>query len=194
MGRPSAYTEAVALTVAMRIMLGESLASIGRDTAMPAESTMLAWAADPEHPFSEYYARACEGRGITYGERVAEIGMAVAAGKIDPRAGAVAIDALKWAAARMARRRFGDKMDPAALVQGGVGVLAIPIAPGSMAEWLALEDGAAASDLAAREAADAGAHAPGGSGPSVAAADGTLVIERGPRRRAPGGGHGVVRA
>ncbi len=77
---------------------------------MPDWSTIWKWnKTDPD--FARMFAEAKEQRGNYYGEKVAEISLGVLTGKIkDSNAARVAIDGLKWTAARMAAKNFGDRM------------------------------------------------------------------------------------
>jgi len=93
-----------------RISEGRSQSSVCRDEDMPAWVTIWTWAKeDPK--FAAAFAEAKEQRGNYYGEKVAEIAMAVLSGKLkDSNSARVAIDGLKWSAARMASKNFGDRM------------------------------------------------------------------------------------
>ena len=77
---------------------------------MPDWSTIWKWnKTDPD--FARMFAEAKEQRGNYYGEKVAEISLGVLTGKIkDSNAARVAIDGLKWSAARMAPKAYGDRM------------------------------------------------------------------------------------
>ena len=57
-GRPSHFTQALADTICTRLASGESLRSICRDEAFPAESTVRSWVVDDHKGFSAQYARA----------------------------------------------------------------------------------------------------------------------------------------
>lgn len=59
-GRPPKYTEDMGRDICALHGEGWSLARIAEIDGMPAKSTMMAWAADPDHPFSDRYVRACE--------------------------------------------------------------------------------------------------------------------------------------
>lgn len=56
------------------------------------------------------YARARECRGVVHGDDIAEMGEKVVRGEIPPDVARVALDAMKWAAARMAPKFCGDKV------------------------------------------------------------------------------------
>lgn len=54
------------------------------------------------------YARAREARGMAQGEAVADLGSQVLSGVYPPDVARVALDAMKWSAARMAPKFYGD--------------------------------------------------------------------------------------
>lgn len=56
------------------------------------------------------YARARECRGVVHGDDIAELGDKVVRGELQPDVARVALDAMKWAAARMAPKFCGDKV------------------------------------------------------------------------------------
>jgi hypothetical protein len=72
--------------------------------------TVIRWCnADPE--FQEVYDRARAARGDRYGEEVATIAEKVLSGELDANVARVAGDLLKWSAARMAPRYYGDRIE-----------------------------------------------------------------------------------
>ena len=77
---------------------------------MPAESTVYKWLAEGG-AFSERYARAREQQADLYADEIIEI-----ADACEPEAAAVAkakarIDARKWLAARLAPKKYGDRVN-----------------------------------------------------------------------------------
>lgn len=54
------------------------------------------------------YTRAREARGMAQGEAVADLGSQVLSGVYPPDVARVALDAMKWSAARMAPKVYGD--------------------------------------------------------------------------------------
>ena len=93
-----------------RISEGRSQASVCRDADMPDWATVWRWTKQ-DADFAAAFADAKEQRGNLYGEKVAEIALALLAGKLpDSNAARVAMDGLKWSAARMASKNFGDRM------------------------------------------------------------------------------------
>ena len=77
------------------------------------DSDMPAWRVVSEKlnrdaDFASRYAMAMENRGQVYADKIAEIIDKVIEGKIDPNAGRVAIDGLKWTSSKLAPRKYGD--------------------------------------------------------------------------------------
>lgn len=109
-GRPTKYTPELAEEICERLADGASLRSICRDDRMPDASAVVRWALDPEHPFSQQYARAREAQGYAIAERILDLCEAVQGESgIDAQRAKVAIDGYKWAAGRMAPKAYGDK-------------------------------------------------------------------------------------
>ena len=90
---------------------GRSAAQACKLEGMPTSKTVGEWVkSDPE--FARLYEIAKEERGNYYGELVAEISLAGLQGKYkDSAMLRAAIDGLKWTAARMAPKAFGDRME-----------------------------------------------------------------------------------
>lgn len=58
-GRPTKYTEKLALDICEKIASGRSLRSISKEKGMPSVSTVMRWLLDPERQaFWEHYAKA----------------------------------------------------------------------------------------------------------------------------------------
>lgn len=92
---------------------GRSCAQACRQDGMPSSKTIQNWAlTDAE--FARRYEEAKQDRGNYYGELVAEVALAGLQGKYkDSAMLRAAIDGLKWSAARMAPKAFGDRMEVA---------------------------------------------------------------------------------
>lgn len=124
-GRPSAYSEEIARDICLRLMEGESLLAICADEAMPARSSVYLWLHENSE-FSDKYARAREVQATTFFDEVHEISDNTMLGEkrtIKPD-GAVEVvqsdmiehrrlrvDSRKWMAAKLAPRKYGDKLD-----------------------------------------------------------------------------------
>lgn len=125
-GRPSIYTDNLALEICFRLAKGESVLKICRDEDMPNADTIYTWLLDGEHKeFSENYARARNVQAEHLFDEILEIAdEALPESKAgDPkRAGAkvqaqhVRIDARKWYLSKVLPKKFGDKID---LTSGG---------------------------------------------------------------------------
>lgn len=122
-GRPSGYSEELADLICERLVEGESLASICRDEDMPRISTVYAWLRQ-KPAFLEAYTRARDDQGDTDADKIGDVQNMVLQGLVDPAAARVAIDALKWTAARRQPKKYGDKM---ALTDGDGGPLQVVV-------------------------------------------------------------------
>jgi hypothetical protein len=72
---------------------------------MPDRGTVRRWVAGNEQ-FCRQYTHAREEQGDVYAERVIEEAMAAT----DAATGRLRMDALKWAASKLAPKRYGDKV------------------------------------------------------------------------------------
>ncbi len=97
---------------------GQSLRTICQDRRMPSASTIFEWLASDER-LSDQYARARESSGLLVGEEIEEIARQVLRGEIDANAARVALDALKWTAARKAPRVYGESLKLTGQVEVG---------------------------------------------------------------------------
>lgn len=72
-GRPSAYTEEIAVEILSRMASGESVKAICDDEHMPARSTVMLWVADDREGFSDRYAKACQARAHYWADELLDI-------------------------------------------------------------------------------------------------------------------------
>ena len=125
-GQQSTYDQGVADEVCRRVAAGESLRAVCRAEGMPAESTVREWVSANES-FAAQYARARDDRAEVLFDQMFEIaddarndfmeklgddGQAVGwreNGELVRRS-ALRIDTRKWALARMAPKKFGDRL------------------------------------------------------------------------------------
>lgn len=115
-GRPSIYSEELAAEICRRLMEGESLRQICEDDAMPTRTTVHDWLANKDD-FSVQYARARELQADTYADDI--IAEADKANDKDSAAAAkVKVDARKWVASKLKPKRYGDKLDLDATIEG----------------------------------------------------------------------------
>jgi hypothetical protein len=123
MARPTDYSIEVTALICERLGLGESLRKICEDAEMPGKSTVMRWLHDHAE-FRDQYARAREAQAEYWAEEIIQISDddqhdAV----IDPETGAtkqnsefiarsrLRVDTRKWLMARMAPKKYGDKID-----------------------------------------------------------------------------------
>ena len=72
-GRPSAYSEEIAVEILSRMASGESVKAICDDEHMPARSTVMLWVADDREGFSDRYAKACQARAHYWADELLDI-------------------------------------------------------------------------------------------------------------------------
>ncbi|MFN6267157.1 MAG: hypothetical protein ACK45D_13070 [Alphaproteobacteria bacterium] len=104
-GRPSSFTQAIADEICERLAEGESLRTICNDDDMPGRSTVNRWLAENE-AFRDQYARARDVQADLYAERIVDDAMVAT----DAGLGRLRMDALKWAASKLAPKKYGDKV------------------------------------------------------------------------------------
>ncbi len=122
-GRPSLYTKALAAEICRRMAEGESLRAVCRDDAMPDKATVLRWLADKDKAeFRDQYAHARDMRADALFDEALEIadnaaddwttdgnGKAVLDHEHVQRS-RLRVDTRKWAAGKLAPKRYGDKI------------------------------------------------------------------------------------
>ena len=90
----------------LMISEGNSLRHAARELGIPVTSLYVAVSSrKPEH-----YARARDAAAELDADQVKEVAEDAIAGRVDPAAARVAIDALKWTAGKRSPRKFGDKI------------------------------------------------------------------------------------
>lgn len=72
-GRPSRYTPALGKAICKMLASGMTLIDVCRRDAMPHESVVRWWAAQPEHPFSTMYVRARQIGYLHMGDELLDI-------------------------------------------------------------------------------------------------------------------------
>lgn len=111
MGRPSIYEQAIADAILERMVSDppESLRQICSDEAMPGRTTVFRWISEHED-FRNQYMCAREAQADCYRDQGDEI-----SAKIDsPEKAQIArvqLDWIKWNAARMAPKKYGEKVE-----------------------------------------------------------------------------------
>ncbi len=123
-GRPSTYTEAIALELCERIANGESLRSICAEDGMPAQRTVFKWlSAHPE--FVQQYSHAREAQADTLFDEILDIAddgsndwMLRKRGDLEAwvengealRRSQLRVDARKWMAGKLRPKKYGEKV------------------------------------------------------------------------------------
>ncbi len=123
-GRPSLYTDALAAEICRRLAEGETLRSVCRDKAMPDKATVLRWLADKKKAdFREQCVYAREMQADALFDEALEIADDASGDWITDKDGKkvvdheniqrsrLRVDTRKWAAGKMAPKKYGDKLD-----------------------------------------------------------------------------------
>ena len=122
-GRPSRYTPELAAKLCERLAEGETLRSVCRDDAMPGKTTVLRWLSDKKNAdFRDQYAHARELQADSLFDEALEIADDVSRDWSTDKDGKkvldhehvqrsrLRVDTRKWAAGKLAPKRYGDKM------------------------------------------------------------------------------------
>ncbi len=120
-GRPSLYTEALAAKICRRLAAGKSLRAICEAKGMPSAETVRRWLLDNED-FCAQYGRAREVQADRFAEEILEIADDASGDWSTDKDGEktldhehvqrsrLRVDTRKWLMARMAPKKYGDKM------------------------------------------------------------------------------------
>lgn len=114
LGRPSKFTDTLAIELCRRIIEGQSLVRICRDDTMPHVATVYRWLNDNAQ-FCDRYARAKEEQADTLADEIIDI----ADNEPDPNRARVRVDARKWVAAKLKPKKYSDRQQLDHGVQGG---------------------------------------------------------------------------
>ena len=123
MARPSKFTQKLADTICERIAGGESLRAICESASMPSTRTVYNWLADGERAgFLHHYARAREMQADTLFDQILSIADDGSNDTYETEDGReivnhdhiqrsrLRVDARKWMAAKLAPKKYGDKV------------------------------------------------------------------------------------
>lgn len=106
-GRPSAFTEELADEICKRLSLGETLRTIiATSPHMPDRVTIYRWL-DCHEKFRNQYTHARAEQADYYAEQIVD----EAFSSHDAQIGRLRVDALKWAASKMAPKKYGEKIE-----------------------------------------------------------------------------------
>lgn len=109
------FTQEIFDKICERIAEGESLRAIFKTKGMPAKRTFLRWVA-ADDTLAKQYAEAQLMRAEHYFDEIVEI----ADKGTDPAKTRVQVDARKWVLSRMNPKKYGDKMDLTANINGKI--------------------------------------------------------------------------
>ena len=104
---PQKWTDKTYSEFLKRIGEGRSARSVCGDKDMPTWRS-ISNRLNENSDFAAAYSLAMENRGQVYADRISEIIDQVVSGQIDPNAGRVAIDGLKWVSSKLAPKKYGD--------------------------------------------------------------------------------------
>ncbi len=106
MGRPSIFTQDIADEICKRMANGETMRKIVLDDHMPPSGTVYRWL-ETNPNFREQYTQARSMQADCYAEMIID----EAFGSHDSSIGRLRMDALKWAASKIAPKKYGDKLE-----------------------------------------------------------------------------------
>lgn len=124
-GRPSSYTDDIALQICERLSDGRSLRSICLDDDMPGQTTVFRWLAANE-TFRKQYARAREAQADAIFDEMLDIADNSTNDWMERRGEnaegyelngdhvqrtRLRLDTRKWMASKLAPKKYGDKLD-----------------------------------------------------------------------------------
>ena len=102
------YTPQLADEICERISLGQSLVSICKDQHIPGMATIFRWLERDLDGFVERYTRAREVQAETLLDEL--VGIADGASETDVRSTQLRVDTRKWAIAKLAPRKYGERL------------------------------------------------------------------------------------
>jgi hypothetical protein len=124
-GRPTIFSEDVALTICERLADGQSLRTIGADPDLPSQRTIYRWLAANEE-FRQQYARARETQADTLFDEMLDIADNSAndwMARLEEKGGGfelngdhvrrtqLRLDTRKWMAGKLRPKKYGEKID-----------------------------------------------------------------------------------
>lgn len=109
-GRPTDYTKDTADKICEKISGGLSLRAICAEDGMPARGTVYRWLIE-NADFQDQYARARDKQADYFAEEIIEIADSVEAESAAVAKARLQVDARKWAASKIAPKKYGDKQE-----------------------------------------------------------------------------------
>jgi hypothetical protein len=96
--------------IVKRISEGESMRSVCRDKRMPSIDAVINWQRD-DPDFAYRCARARELQAEVMDEKILSVAERVENGEMDPHAARVVLSAYQWRAAKLAPKKYGEKIE-----------------------------------------------------------------------------------
>lgn len=124
MGRPTKYTDTLATEICNRISLGESLYTICSDEHIPDRLTVLRWCRERED-FRNQYAKSKEEQAESYEDQM----LHTARTEDDVNRARLIIDTMKWTAAKLKPRKYGERLDVTSDGEKVVPIMNITLTP-----------------------------------------------------------------
>lgn len=109
-GRPSKYSDELAEKICEKIANGRSLRSICAEDGVPPMKTIYRWL-EANEEFRHQYARARDKQADYFAEEIIEIADSAEAESAAVSKAKLQIDARKWAASKIAPKKYGDKQE-----------------------------------------------------------------------------------
>lgn len=125
-GRPTDYTTELGDKICDQLTRGLSLVKICEPKDMPATVTIYRWLREHDE-FSNNYTRARENQADKYADEIVEIADK-ANDKDSAAAQKVKIDARKWVSSKLKPKKYGDKLDLDATIDGKLTIQTINFA------------------------------------------------------------------
>nr|DAT45141.1 MAG TPA: terminase small subunit [Caudoviricetes sp.] len=109
-GRPTDYTKDMADKICEKIANGRSLRSICAEDGVPPMKTIYRWL-EANEEFRHQYARARDKQADYFAEEIIEIADSAEAESAAVSKAKLQIDARKWAASKIAPKKYGNKQE-----------------------------------------------------------------------------------
>lgn len=109
-GRPSKFSQVLTEKICEQIAHGKSLRAVCAEDDMPPMKTIYRWL-EANEEFRHQYARARDKQADYFAEEIIEIADNVEAESASVAKAKLQIDARKWAASKIAPKKYGDKSE-----------------------------------------------------------------------------------
>lgn len=109
-GRPTKYSQEMADKICEQIAHGKSLRAVCAEDDMPPMKTIYRWL-EANEEFRHQYARARDKQADYFAEEIIEIADSAEADSAAVAKARLQVDARKWAASKIAPKKYGDKSE-----------------------------------------------------------------------------------